>query len=479
MTFRISTNTLFSRFLSGLQDARFDQALAQEQLSSGLRFNRPSDDPAGSGRALALARRLEGVERYGEAIQRGAANIDSSAASLQHASELIGEARSLVVQALNGTLTPEDRGSLATEFEFLRAQLVEVGNHRVNGQYVFGGTKSDQPPYERVTTGGRDRYVYRGNEATQELRIGEGIDIPINLSGRDVFGGGTPRGTRLDGQTGLALGSTANEGSGFEVLRLRHDATNPGALASVGVTLVDGGAQDTLLGDNALVIDTTAGTVRLGNGPERSLPAAGAADLTDFALENEAGGVLRLDFSGFTGADYTGTVTGEGSVSLDGSAWTAVDFTETDLALENTGTGSVVHVDTTGVLRAGEELATFEGALNVFDLMRGIEEDLNNASSLSAKEVQERLEARLGELDELHEGILSSTSVLGARSQRLQVSGERALDVGVQLEGLLSSAQDADIAEVALDLARADASLQLAQVAGQRLLQTTLLNFLS
>ena len=478
MSFRISTNSTFTRFLTGLADARFKAAQAQEQLSSGLRINRPSDDPTGTSRALTLSRRLASVERYGDTISRGSSLVDAAAAGLQHGSELMAEARTLVLQAINGTTTNQDRKAIATEFEILRSQLLEIGNERVGDQYVFGGTQTDTRPWESVQQGGRSRVLYRGNDEIQNLRIGDGLEVGINLPGLDVFGGTGPTGTSFTGSTGLSAGATANQGTGYEIVDIRHDSTDPGNLGTVGLALVDGGSDDTFLGAENLVIDTTAGTIQLGSGPVRNLPDPGDASYSNFVVANEDGGELHLDFTAFTGVDYNDTITGNGSVSIDGSSYDAIDFTETDLRLVNDATGSVVHIDTTGIGRAGEELVTFDGATNVFDLMQGIEEDLRNANSLSSEEIVARLEARLSELDAHQDNLISSASALGSRSQRLSVSADRALDLGVQLEGLLSSAEDADITEVALELARADQSLQLAQTAGARLLQTTLLNFL-
>ena len=57
--------------------------------------------------------------------------------------------------------------------------------------------------------------------------------------------------TDSDGLTGIAGGTTADEGEGWESLILRHDSTDPGTLASSGIALVNGGAGDSLLGANA------------------------------------------------------------------------------------------------------------------------------------------------------------------------------------------------------------------------------------
>ena len=85
---------------------------------------------------------------------------------------------------------------------------------------------------------------------------------------------------------------------------------------------------------------------------------------------------------------------------------------------------------------------------------------------------------RLTELDRGKENLVVGLGVLGSTSQRLNSAAERTMGVELQLESLLSSITDADYAEVALDLARSDLSLQVAQASGARLIQTSLLNFL-
>ncbi len=469
---------MFSRVLLGIRRNQFDLIRAQEQVASGRRLLRPSDDPAGTAKALSLTRQIADVGRFNDAITAGLTVVNTATAGLQDGSSLLSEARELLLEGMNGTLTMGDRESLATEFDLLRAQLMEIGNLRAGDRYLFGGTDTSQPPWVETSSDGGPRVTYRGNEESQLVRIGEGVDIAINLPGVEIFGGMEFTGTTFAGLTGVASGITADEGTGYEYLELRHDSTDPGALAGVGIALVNGGANDTILGDNTLTIDITAGTIQLGSGRELSLPNPGSSDYADFVIENELGGELHLDLTGFTGADYTGTVRGEGSASLDGTTWTALTFTETDLEFTDSATGIVLHIDATNVKRAGNELVTFGGTVNLFDAMQGIADDLRNGDDLDQDKLVDRLEERLTELDRGQENLLIGLGVLGSRSQRLTSASQRTLGIELQLESLRSNITDADYAEVALDLARSDLSLQVAQASGARLIQTSLLNFL-
>ncbi|HED65203.1 MAG TPA: flagellar hook-associated protein 3 [Planctomycetes bacterium] len=475
MGFRVSTFSSYRRVLFGLRRNQLDNARAQEQLSSGLRILRPSDDPTGSARAIRFERQIADVDRYRRAIIQGTATVNAGAAALTSASSLMVQARELLIQGMNGTLTGKDRESIAAEFDLIRTQLLEEANVKAGDLYVFGGTASGEEPFVVTDANGEQRVVYSGTQEDQSIQAGESIEIPITLAGDSAFAKFEPTGTYFGGVHGVTGGTTADQGTGFATLTLRHDSTNPGNLASVGIGLVAGGASDTVLGDNTIQIDATAGTIQLGSGAPVPLPAAGT---TDFVIENEQGGELHLDMSGYTGADYSGIVRGEGSIALDGKTFTPLSFTETNLELKDDPQGRIVHVNATGVKSAGNESVEFGGTANVFDLMGQIADDLRNEDGLSSSDLISRLNRRLEELDRHHSNILVAAGTLGARSQRLQISDERTANVEVRLQGLLSDVRDADLAEVSLDLTRSNYLLQLTQSAGSQLIQSSLLNFL-
>ncbi len=474
---RVSTLSTFSQVLLGLRGNQLAVLRAHEQLSSGRRILRPSDDPAGTSRALLLRRELAGSERIQAAIGLGRGQLDQATSTLQHASELLTRARELLLQGMNGTLGDEDRKTVAAELVELREQLLDAGNLRSGDAYLFGGTRTGAAPFEELSLNGRTRVFYRGNSEEQEIQAGADARVAITMAGDRVFGRSMPGPARFDGLTGVSSGVTADEGTGYAYLVLRHDATDPGALASVGIALVDGGDGDTLLGPNALVIDAAAGTVQLEGGPVVTIPPPGA-ERADLVVRNELGGELHLDLSGWTGAGFSGTVRGEGSITLDGDTFAPLTFADSDFELADEALGIVLHVNTTGVRRAGQELVTFGDTLNPFDLLQGMAEDLRNDQGLESAQLFQRLSRRLEDLDRVHDDLLLGLGVLGSRSARLANAGARAGEVELELAQRLSLVEDADLAQVALDLARSEMILQVAQAAGAQVIQTSLLDFL-
>mgnify|MGYP001615255461 FL=1 len=120
----------------------------------------------------------------------------------------------------------------------------------------------------------------------------------------------------------------------------------------------------------------------------------------------------------------------------------------------------------------------FGGSVNVFDVLQCISNDMNNVHDLSPRDLRERLDMWLGELDRNHENIQIATGELGSLSQRATGLEESFDEQGVQIQGLLSDVEDVDFSKVVLDLNRAEQTLQLAQATSMRLLQNSLLNFL-
>jgi len=473
---RISTLSSYSRVLLGLRSNQLELLRAQREVASGKRIQQPSDDPAGAARALDLRRGLARVARIQEGVATGRSRLDRAASTVQHSSELLTRARELVVQAMNGTLNEGDRATIAAELEAIRAQLLDDANLEVDGSHLFGGTAVGSSPWVEIESGGRTFVVYRGNGEEQMVQAGEGAMVAITAAGNRIYGRSLPGPTRLEGLTGVRSGTTADEGTGQGYLVLRHDGTDSGALGSVGAALIDGGDQDTLLGVNGLRIDAGDNTVRLGNGPAVPIPPPGQR--FDLVVKNELGGELHLDLEGWNGSSYTGTVTGRGSASLDGTSFTTLDFAASDLELSNDALGQVVHIDTRGILRAGTELVTFGSTANPFDVLEGLVEDLRGGQGLDADELATRLGGRLDALERTHDDLLVGLGVLGARSARLAGAEQRQVGLGLELETRLSAVEDADLAEAALSLSRSQLLLELAQASGARLIQTSLLNYL-
>lgn len=471
MPIRPTQGRIFDLIRVGIQNNTAKLIRAQEQAASGRRIVRASDDAVGTSVSLSLRRQIGAIESFVAATAGARPEVEQASARLQEGSGVIAEIRALMLQGMNGALSARDREAVANQIELLEGQLLDVANTRSGDSYLFAGTATSTQPFVEVEVNGEKRVEYRGNDEYQSVLTGRDSAVTLNATGREVFARYEYTGTRLGNRTGIQTGTTANSGSGYETIAVRQDGTT-GAMGA-GVSLL--GSGDTFVGDRSLVIDAAARTVTLGSGDPVRIPNPAPATLT---VADEHGGRLTLDTSGWTGMDVSTTVTGEASVSLGGGAFTSVDLTETDLRLRSGSSDTVMHVDTTALVRAGDELVTFSGTPNIFDTIRGAVADLRRSDSEGRDVIVERVQARLAELDRSQDDLLVGLGRLGSVSQRIDVAATRLEDLEITVEGLISNVEDADYADVALELQRAEQTLQLAQATGARLMQQTLLNFL-
>jgi len=97
---------------------------------------------------------------------------------------------------------------------------------------------------------------------------------------------------------------------------------------------------------------------------------------------------------------------------------------------------------------------------------------------MAANDVVARVQLRFGELEHNYDKILNGLGTLGAHTERLISSGNRLEALSLNVESLLSQVEDIDIAQVVLEMTKAEQTLQVAQATGSRLIQNSLLNYL-
>jgi len=462
--------SIFNLVRSGLRLNQAKLARAQEQVATGKRILRPSDDAVGTSFSLSVRRQRAGVDAYRSAINIARPLVEMASSQLQGASGMLSEARALIMQGMNGTLSPEDKETLAVQLELLHDGLMGVANSRSGDRYLFSGTATDGPPFQEGSLG---RIEYMGNEERSAILIGRGVDLEVGVPGAEIFGRFEYEGLTFDGITGIKSGTSASSGVGYHDLNIRHTKTHGTPLE--GIALANNGTNDTIMGAHTVTVDGVAGTAWLGAGDKVPIPQPPPAALE---LEDADGSLVVLDFSAWTGADTSFVLNGTGSISLNNSVYKPITMTETNLELVDPVRGVVLHLDTTEVTRAAPELVTFGGTANIFDTLRGTAQDLRNDEGFDPDEALLRVKLRLEEFDRNHSNLLMSMGELGARASRLNTAEQRLTDLGLHLDSLISRVEDVDLSEAILDMSRAEQTLQIAQGTGARLINQTLLNFL-
>jgi flagellar hook-associated protein 3 FlgL len=188
MTLRISAAQRLinhQRYLSDVE-SRMDQI--QQQLATGRKIARASDDPAGAALALQHRKNIGFEAQMRRNIDGGLAFMNASEAALDGATESLQRARELAIRAANDTHSPDQRQAIALEFDQIIRHVAQVANTRFGDAYIFSGHKTNQPAFDIDDSGGALTIQYQGDDGARMRRISFADEAPINVTGDVAFG---------------------------------------------------------------------------------------------------------------------------------------------------------------------------------------------------------------------------------------------------------------------------------------------------
>lgn len=182
---RISSQQIFSGGINRLQDINSNLVDTQQQISTGKRVNKPSDDPVAAARILKLDQEVRQVETYQRNATLADNRLKQEESALSSAVDIIQRVRELTVQAGSGSLSANDRLSISSELKERLGQLANVANTRdASGEYIFSGFQGQTPAFAKDEAG---NWVYQGDEGQRVLEIDDGVTVPISDHGKGIF----------------------------------------------------------------------------------------------------------------------------------------------------------------------------------------------------------------------------------------------------------------------------------------------------
>ncbi len=193
---RITNNMLSSQLILNLNRNAQQMNSTQTQLATGRKINKPSDDPVGITYSLRYRAELSSNEQYQKNVDSAVSWLDFNDTVMDQAGSVVQRLRELTVQAATGTNPQSALDSINEEVKQLKAQLVDISNSTLNGKYVFNGETYDVKPYDFPTSAdGSFDTTNAASVVTDSGKInfivGESIQLPINVTGNEVFGDST------------------------------------------------------------------------------------------------------------------------------------------------------------------------------------------------------------------------------------------------------------------------------------------------
>jgi len=375
---RIPNSLVASQVIDNINTVEDSLNNVEQEVETGQQLVTPGQNPTATAIVLPLQQQLASQTQYQSNLTTDQSFLQSTDSALQNVSSSISQANSLLLSGLGATSTATDNQALAGQVATIIQGLVNTANSTFQGQYLFGGSENQTPPFQVLASGA---VLYNGNQASINSNIDTGLVTPNNVSGVAAFGAiSTPVGSDIDPALTLQTNlSDLNNGSGVspgsiqvtvdngtpvtetvdlsnaktvgDVQQLIENAFPPGTLT---VGIVSGVPQD------ALKITPSAGTVAISDvdggktAAELGIARSAAASITGSNLNPQL--TLETPLSALNGG--AGVDTASGLIINDGSTQATVsiasDTTVQDLF--NTLTAADPNLDV-GINAAGNGLA--------------------------------------------------------------------------------------------------------------------------
>jgi flagellar hook-associated protein 3 FlgL len=293
--YRVSTANTYDRALLNIQQRQTQVGTAQEQLSSGKRVLKASDDAVAATLSERTQNRLARTAADLRGLEASRRSLQQAESTLSSVGDVYTRIKELVVQAGSGVVNDSDKRSIATELKGLREQLVGFSNQKdTAGKPLFAGlgpqNANGQAFVEQLTTPAATTYGADGKAVAWDGQRGQvaatETTLPAVLDGYGVFKGSFPD---------KAGAIVATNSGAFEAVTVT--ATTPNA----DVFDLSPDATPVTQGNYAIAYTAATDTWQVTQTNRTNTPLPAAAAPAPFAVvPTVVGDAVELTFDGMT-----------------------------------------------------------------------------------------------------------------------------------------------------------------------------------
>lgn len=203
MITRMTTSMMAGTTLATIQRNFNRLADVNKQLSSGKRMNFASDDPASSVSSMRLRKELAATEQFKRNISDANSWLATSDAAMQSVADRYTEARTLLINSIDGALGDKSQGALAAQLRKIAESIMSQANSTYLGRTVFAGNSDKGLVFKTGQNADGDTLFLAAEKdeitaKTVDRRIDADTTVQANVDGNKLFGTGT---IKWDGNT--------------------------------------------------------------------------------------------------------------------------------------------------------------------------------------------------------------------------------------------------------------------------------------
>jgi flagellar hook-associated protein 3 FlgL len=203
---RVTQNLEQTQFLSSLNSLESNISQTQNDVSSGLAYTTPAENPAAAGTVDNLDQVLSQSQQYTTNANSAQTSLNTENDALTQVQNQLQSLYSLTLEANSGTLSSQNLSAVAAQASQIENTLVSLANTQDgNGQYIFAGYDTQTQPFNATAAG----VAYSGDGGQRQAQIAAGQTISVGDAGSSVFYSPTGNGTYT------VTANANNKGSGL------------------------------------------------------------------------------------------------------------------------------------------------------------------------------------------------------------------------------------------------------------------------
>ena len=191
---RISNSMILRQSQGRLQSGLQGIDKLREDISSGVRIRRISDDPTSGSEVVRVGSSLRAIERFRQNSQQGTTRSTAEENALDNLTNTLARAAELAVGQASATGSAQTRLIAKAEVDQLISFAVDLGNTRIGDEYLFGGTRAGEQPFALpgTPTTPFSRLVDASSapvdpSGSTPIEVGDGKFVTPNHNGTEVF----------------------------------------------------------------------------------------------------------------------------------------------------------------------------------------------------------------------------------------------------------------------------------------------------
>lgn len=177
---RVSENSNVDALNYSISKAKQRLEDLQSKSATLRQITKPSDNPVNNVEALQIINRNKDNNQYIKNADFALLQLSVTENSLTEVTDIISKAKELAIGQASDFYGPDVRKNVSKEVKQLRNQLLSIANRRLGQRYIFGGHKTNTPPFDYDGN-------YLGDKNHVSLEVGKDFFVPINLHGSELF----------------------------------------------------------------------------------------------------------------------------------------------------------------------------------------------------------------------------------------------------------------------------------------------------